>query len=56
MEKLGVQYEEEVVKTAQAGKTVKCPKCGTDCEENNQFLMWCPKCGTEPFEKRPQSK
>lgn len=52
MEKLGVAYEEEAVKTAGAKKSRHCPKCGEECIENNQFLMWCPNCGTEPFEKK----
>lgn len=55
MEKLGVSYEDEAVKTAAAKgkKSLYCPKCGEECIENSQFLMWCPNCGTEPFEKRP---
>jgi hypothetical protein len=55
VEKLGVTYEDEAVKTASTKKTksLACPRCGGECIENNQFLMWCPNCGTEPFEKRP---
>lgn len=53
MEKLGVVYEDEAVKTASTKKTLICPRCGEECIENSQFLMWCPNCGTEPFEKRP---
>lgn len=52
MEKLGVVLEPDKTKTAEKG-TKKCPKCGRELVENNQFLMFCNTCGTEPFEKRP---
>lgn len=54
MEKLGVQFEDQQVKTAASGKRqTHCPDCGEELIENNQFIMWCSRCGTKPFEKKP---
>ena len=55
MEKYAVVYEEESVKTA-SKKERFCPKCGVECIQNDQLLMWCPVCGTEPWEKKPATK
>lgn len=56
MDKLGVVFEEETIKTAAQKKVPSCPKCGEEKVEYNQLLFWCPNCGTEPFEKRPELK
>lgn len=53
MEKLGVQFDDEKVKTGSIEK--HCPKCG-HLLIYEYGLPKCEKCGTEPFEQRPEEK
>lgn len=48
MDKLGVQVDESLTKTASTGK--KCPRCGAEVSLHGTVPQ-CPKCGTAPFEK-----
>lgn len=53
MEKLGVEFDDEKVKTGSTDKT--CPKCGKPVQwDPHRNGPWCENCGTEPFEKRKE--
>jgi uncharacterized Zn finger protein (UPF0148 family) len=57
MDKYSVVLDDEKTKTA--GKSHKCPQCGTDLPSKDGDVtppQYCPNCGTEPFEKRPERK
>lgn len=65
MEKYGVEYDNEKVKTGSEG--TRCPKCGAELhvyfpkhrevgksteQSSDPGQPWCPNCGTEPWEKK----
>lgn len=49
MEKYGVQYDDEKVKTGSDSQ--HCPQCGKVLEKSTP--NYCEDCGTKPFEKQP---